>query len=73
MPWTKLGTPAWRTQDFQRAFDRFKELADRKGEIGEEGLRAIVAEETRITGSEEMTLVKHPLLPADRPKRPSQR
>ena len=29
-------------QDFQRAFDRFKELADRKGEIGEEGLRAIV-------------------------------
>jgi 2-isopropylmalate synthase len=29
-------------EDFQRAFDRFKELADRKGEIGEEGLLAIV-------------------------------
>jgi len=43
-------------QDFQRAFDRFKELADRKGEIGEEGLRAIVAEETGAE-SEEMTLV----------------
>ncbi|HHC09204.1 MAG TPA: 2-isopropylmalate synthase [Actinobacteria bacterium] len=33
-------------EDFERAFRRFKELADRKGEIGEEGLRAIVAEET---------------------------
>lgn len=43
-------------QDFQRAFDRFKELADRKGEIGEEGLRAIVNEETG-TDAEEMTLV----------------
>jgi len=32
--------------DFQRAFERFKELADRKGEIGEEGLRAIVGEAT---------------------------
>ena len=32
--------------DFQRAFSRFKELADRKGEISEEGIRAIVAEET---------------------------
>lgn len=32
--------------EFQRAFDRFKELADRKGEITEEGIRAIVAEET---------------------------
>jgi 2-isopropylmalate synthase len=42
--------------EFQRAFERFKELADRKGEIGEEGLRAIVAEETG-TGTEEMTLV----------------
>ncbi|MBT8215201.1 MAG: 2-isopropylmalate synthase [Acidimicrobiia bacterium] len=29
-------------EDFQRAFDRFKDLADRKGEIGEEGLLAIV-------------------------------
>lgn len=43
-------------QDFQRAFDRFKELADRKGEIGEEGLRAIVNEETG-NDAEEMTLV----------------
>ncbi|MGI9529310.1 MAG: 2-isopropylmalate synthase [Acidimicrobiia bacterium] len=43
-------------QDFQRAFDRFKELADRKGEIGEEGIRAIVNEETG-TDAEEMTLV----------------
>jgi len=34
--------------DFQRAFDRFKELADRKGEIAEEGLRAIIEEETGI-------------------------
>lgn len=32
--------------DFQNSFDRFKELADRKGEISEEGIRAIVAEET---------------------------
>ncbi len=32
--------------DFQRAFERFKELADRKGEITEEGLRAIIGEET---------------------------
>jgi 2-isopropylmalate synthase len=30
--------------DFTRAFARFKELADRKGEISEEGIRAIVAE-----------------------------
>ena len=32
--------------DFKKAFDRFKELADRKGEISEEGIRAIVAEKT---------------------------
>jgi 2-isopropylmalate synthase len=32
-------------EDFARAFDRFKELADRKGEISEEGLLAIVSEE----------------------------
>jgi len=31
--------------DFQASFDRFKELADRKGEISEEGIRAIVAQE----------------------------
>ena len=30
--------------DFAQAFDRFKELADRKGEISEEGIRAIVTE-----------------------------
>jgi 2-isopropylmalate synthase len=35
-------------EDFSRAFTRFKELADRKGEISEEGLRAIVAEEATI-------------------------
>ena len=33
-------------EDFSRAFDRFKHLADRKGEITEDGLRAIVAEES---------------------------
>jgi 2-isopropylmalate synthase len=32
--------------DFQNSFTRFKELADRKGEISEEGIRAIVAQET---------------------------
>ena len=35
--------------DFARAFARFKELADRKGEISEQGLRAIVAEETGLS------------------------
>ena len=35
--------------DFSRAFTRFKQLADRKGEISEMGLRAIVAEEAAIT------------------------
>ncbi|MEN8040346.1 MAG: 2-isopropylmalate synthase [Actinomycetota bacterium] len=39
--------------DFQNSFDRFKELADRKGEISEEGIRAIVAQETG-TDLEEM-------------------
>jgi 2-isopropylmalate synthase len=34
--------------DFVRAFARFKELADRKGEIHEEGLRAIVNEESGV-------------------------
>ena len=42
--------------DFQRAFDRFKELADRKGEISEEGIRAIVVEEMGIV-SERVHLV----------------
>ena len=41
---TKMGLPL-EDVDFQSAFDRFKELADRKGEISEEGIRAIVAEE----------------------------
>ncbi len=35
--------------DFKAAFDRFKELADRKGEISEEGVRAIVSEQTNVT------------------------
>ncbi|MEN8113660.1 MAG: 2-isopropylmalate synthase, partial [Actinomycetota bacterium] len=34
--------------EFQQTFDRFKELADRKGEISEEGLRGIIEEETGI-------------------------
>ncbi len=34
--------------DHARAFARFKELADRKGEISEQGLRAIVEEETGV-------------------------
>ncbi len=34
--------------DFKAAFDRFKELADRKGEISEEGIRAIVTERTGV-------------------------
>jgi len=44
---TKLGI-SLEDEDFARAFTRFKELADRKGEISEEGLRAIVYEETSI-------------------------
>ncbi len=35
-------------EDFERAFNRFKVLADRKGEISEEGLRAIVSDETGV-------------------------
>ena len=35
-------------EDFKAAFERFKELADRKGEISEEGLRAIVEEKTGL-------------------------
>jgi 2-isopropylmalate synthase len=42
---TKLGYDLG-DDEFQRCFARFKELADRKGEISEEGLRAIVSEET---------------------------
>lgn len=42
---TKLGI-SLEDVDFQSSFDRFKELADRKGEISEEGIRAIVAQET---------------------------
>ncbi len=41
---TKLGYTL-EDDDFARAFNRFKELADRKGEISEEGLRAIISEE----------------------------
>ena len=43
-------------EDFARAFARFKELADRKGEISEHGLRAIVTEEADVT-SEQIHLV----------------
>lgn len=43
-------------EDFARAFARFKKLADRKGEIHEEGIRAIVADETGIQ-AEELHLV----------------
>jgi 2-isopropylmalate synthase len=35
--------------DFKAAFARFKELADRKGEISEEGIRAIVTEKTGVS------------------------
>ena len=42
--------------DFARAFARFKELADRKGEISEQGIRAIVQEETGV-GSEAVHLL----------------
>ncbi|KAA3635550.1 MAG: hypothetical protein DWP92_10855 [Armatimonadetes bacterium] len=43
-------------EDFQRSFQRFKQLADRKGEISEEGIRAIVSEEAN-TATAEMQLV----------------
>jgi len=36
-------------QDFELAFARFKELADRKGEIGEEGLLAIVHDQVDLS------------------------
>ena len=42
---TKLGVEL-DDESFRRAFDRFKELADRKGEIGEAGLRALIEIET---------------------------
>jgi 2-isopropylmalate synthase len=35
-------------EEFARAFARFKELADRKGEISEEGIRAIITEKTGV-------------------------
>jgi 2-isopropylmalate synthase len=44
--------------DFARAFARFKEIADRKVQIGEEELRAIVADETDTTGEEKVKLVR---------------
>ena len=37
-------------EEFNRAFRRFKVLADRKGEISEDGLRAIVSESGARTG-----------------------
>lgn len=39
---------AMEDEDFARAFTRFKELADRKGEISEEGIRAIVQHESGV-------------------------
>ena len=42
--------------DFSRAFDRFKKLADRKGEISEMGIRAIVSEEG-VVASDQISLV----------------
>jgi len=47
----KLGI-AQSDDEFMRSFARFKELADRKGEITEEGLRAIVAAETHNESGE---------------------
>jgi 2-isopropylmalate synthase len=47
----KMGI-ALEDDDFKRAFDRFKELADRKGEIGEEGIRAIVDAEAGMETGE---------------------
>jgi 2-isopropylmalate synthase len=46
-------------EDFTRAFDRFKQLADRKGEIGEEGLRAIVDAEAGLETGEIQLLGIH--------------
>ena len=43
-------------EDFARAFARFKVLADRKGEIHEEGLRAIVSEEAGV-GTDQIHLL----------------
>lgn len=36
-------------EDFESAFARFKELADRKGEIGEEGLLAIIHDQVDLS------------------------
>jgi len=44
---------------FARSFARFKELADRKGEITEEGLRAIAAAETHSESGEWSLLSIH--------------
>jgi 2-isopropylmalate synthase len=46
----KLGV-SLEDEDFAGAFARFKELADRKGEISEEGILAIVEENAPIRGS----------------------
>jgi len=52
---TKMGI-VLEDEDFARSFARFKKLADRKGEIREEGIRAIVEDETGIK-AEELHLV----------------
>jgi len=55
---TRLGI-ALEDEDFMKAFTRFKALADRKGEIGEEGIRAIVAEEAGIaTGDRQLVGIR---------------
>ena len=43
--------------DFARAFDRFKAVADRKIQVGEDELRAIVTDETDYTGAQRVLLM----------------
>lgn len=43
--------------DFSRAFERFKQVADRKVQIGEEELRAIVADEIEASAEDKVRLI----------------
>lgn len=43
--------------DFSRAFGRFKQVADRKVQIGEEELRAIVADEIEASAEDKVRLI----------------
>jgi 2-isopropylmalate synthase len=52
---SRLGI-ALEQEDFTRAFERFKQVADRKVQIGEEELRALVADETTGPGTEMVEL-----------------